>query len=127
MTTPTHDQSDGPTPYEERDVAIGPIVLTAIALFTIIVATFVIVRFVDTGLTDRLAARSQPANPLAATYGEKEPPAPRLQSDPRGDLAALRAREAAQLEGYGWIDKQAGRVHIPVDRAMALVAADAKR
>ena len=127
MTTPTHGHGGGPTPYEERDVAIRPIALTAIALFAIIAATFVIVRFVDTGLTDRLAARSEPANPLAATYGEKEPPAPRLQSDPRGDLAALRARETAQLEGYGWVDKQAGRVHIPVDRAMELVAEDGKR
>jgi hypothetical protein len=122
MTTPSH----GPS-YEERDVAIRAIVLTGIALFAIIAATFVIVRFVDTGLTDRLAARSEPVNPLAATYGEKEPPAPRLQSDPRGDLASLRARETAQLDGYGWIDKQGGRVHIPVDRAMALVAEDGKR
>ena len=127
MTTPSHGHAGGPAPYEERDVAIRPIALTAIALFAIIAATFVIVRFVDTGLTDRLAARSEPANPLAATYGEKEPPAPRLQSDPRGDLATLRAREATQLEGYGWVDKQAGRVHIPVDRAMALVAEDGKR
>ena len=127
MTSPSHGHAGGPTPYEERDVAIRPIAITGIALFAIIVATFVIVRFVDTGLTDRLEERSAPANPLAATYGEKEPPAPRLQSDPRGDLAALRARETAQLEGYGWIDKQAGRVHIPVDRAMALVAEDGTR
>jgi hypothetical protein len=127
MTTPSHGNAGGPAPYEERDVAILPIALTGIALFAIIVATFVIVRFVDTGLTDRLAERSKPASPLAATYGEKEPPAPRLQSDPRSDLAALRARETAQLEGYGWIDKQAGRVHIPVDRAMALVAEDGTR
>ena len=127
MTTPSHGHAGGPTPYEERDVAIRPIALTAIALVAIIVAAFVIVRFVDTGLTDRLAARSEPASPLAATYGEKEPPAPRLQRDPRGDLAALHAREAAQLDGYGWVDKPAGRVHIPVDRAMALVAEDGKR
>ena len=127
MTTPTHGNAGGPSPYEERDVAIRPIALTGLALFAIIAAAFVIVRFVDTGLTERLAARSEPASPLAATYGEKEPPAPRLQSDPRGDLATLRARETAQLEGYGCVDKQAGRVYIPVDRAMALVAEDGKR
>jgi hypothetical protein len=31
MTTPTHGPGGGPTPYEERDVAIRAIVLTAIA------------------------------------------------------------------------------------------------
>ena len=92
-----------------------------------VVATFVIVRFLDTGLTDRLAARTEPASPLAATYGDKEPPAPRLQNDPRGDLATLHAREAKQLETYGWVDKQAGRVRIPVDRALQLLAEDGKR
>jgi hypothetical protein len=127
MTTPTHGNAGGPSPYEERDVAIRPIALTGVALFAIIAATFVIVRFLDTGLSDRLAARSEPASPLAATYGDKAPPAPRLQTDPRGDLAALHAREAKQLDNYGWLDKQAGRVHIPVDRAMQLLAEDGKR
>jgi hypothetical protein len=126
MTTPT-PPAGSPAPYESRDVAIRPIVLTALALFAVIVATFVIVRFVDTGLTDRLAARSEPASPLAATYGEKTPPAPRLQSDARGDLATLHAREAKQLESYGWVDRQAGRVHIPVDRALQLLAEDGTR
>jgi hypothetical protein len=72
------------------------------------------------GLNQYLVRSGPPASPMA-DYAPKEPPAPRLQIDPRGDLEALRAREQAQLDGYGWIDRQAGTVHIPVDRAMSLL------
>jgi hypothetical protein len=39
----------------------------------------------------------------------------------RGDRA--RAAQRARLEGIGWVDRTAGVVHIPIDRAMALVVA----
>jgi hypothetical protein len=39
----------------------------------------------------------------------------------RGDRA--RAAQRARLEGIGWVDRAAGVVHIPIDRAMALVVA----
>src|SRR5262249_13345004 len=64
---------------------------------------------------------SPPASPLA-NYGPQEPPQPRLQTDARGDLESLRASEQKQLESYGWIDRDAGPVHIPIDRAMSLLA-----
>ena len=49
-------------------------------------------------------------------------PAPRLQVAPEADLAALRAREDTVLQHYGWIDKQAGVVRLPIERAMDLIA-----
>jgi hypothetical protein len=48
-------------------------------------------------------------------------PAPRLQVDPAADLIELRAREDARLHTYGWVDKKAGVIHIPIERAMDLV------
>jgi hypothetical protein len=50
------------------------------------------------------------------------PPAPRLQIDPRADLAALRASENERLSAYGWIDRSAASVHIPIARAIQLTA-----
>ncbi len=50
------------------------------------------------------------------------PPAPRLQSAPAIDLATLRATEDRILTTYGWIDRNAGLVRIPVERAIALTA-----
>ena len=37
-------------------------------------------------------------------------------------LAALREQAIVRLNGYGWVDEEAGRAHIPIDRAIALVA-----
>lgn len=53
------------------------------------------------------------------------PPAPRLQAHPELDLAAERAREEAALKGYLWIDRERGIARIPIERAMALLAAQA--
>ena len=51
------------------------------------------------------------------------PPAPRLQPAPRADLAAERSREESRLTGYAWIDPEQGIARIPIERAMAIVAA----
>jgi hypothetical protein len=49
-----------------------------------------------------------------------QPPAPRLQTDPAADLAAVRQADTARLSGYGWVERTQGTVHIPIDRALAL-------
>jgi hypothetical protein len=49
-------------------------------------------------------------------------PPPQLQSDSSRDLAELRAREDAILQSYGWVDRKAGRIRIPIDRAIELTA-----
>jgi hypothetical protein len=58
--------------------------------------------------------------PLATEQEQRLPPEPRLQVNPRGDLRALRDEEDALLRGYSWVDKSAGVVRIPIDRAMQL-------
>jgi hypothetical protein len=52
----------------------------------------------------------------------QRPPPPRLQVTPKDDLARLRAREDAQLDRFGWVDRGKGVVHIPIDDAMALLS-----
>lgn len=49
-------------------------------------------------------------------------PSPRLQPSPPDDMAAYRARERAWLHGFGWQDKAAGRVRMPIEQAMRAVA-----
>jgi hypothetical protein len=65
-------------------------------------------------------AKDRPAVPVAV-QGDRQPPEPRLQLNEPVDLATFRATEDAVLQGYGWVDQQAGVVRIPVDRAMQLV------
>jgi hypothetical protein len=50
-------------------------------------------------------------------------PAPRLQPDPTADLNKFRANEEEQMNSYGWVDPAAGKVHIPIDRAIDAMSA----
>lgn len=50
-----------------------------------------------------------------------ESPAPPLQAAPKSDLAEFEARIDDQLNHYAWIDRQAGIVRLPIERAMALL------
>lgn len=52
-------------------------------------------------------------------------PGPALRSAPQPDLAAYRTEKALRLHGRGWVDAQQGIVHIPIEEAMALLAAHA--
>jgi hypothetical protein len=49
------------------------------------------------------------------------PPAPRLQISPTNDIEALRNNEERMLNTYGWVDRNAGVVRIPVSRAIDLL------
>lgn len=77
---------------------------------------------------DWQAAVADPAqNPLLA--GEKPPaspaarfPQPRLQANAAADQVKVRAQEDELLNTYGWVDRQAGVVHLPIDRAMQMIA-----
>lgn len=109
-----------PVGHEQRDIRPGSVVGWTVGVLALMVFALAAMWPLLGGLNRYLARTGPPPNPMAA-YAPKEPPAPRLQTDPLGDLQALRVREQAQLDGYGWVDRQAGAVHIPVDRAMALL------
>jgi hypothetical protein len=56
---------------------------------------------------------------VPAWQGPRElPPTPRLQLAPSVDLADYRHKELDRLNSYGWVDRSAGKVHIPIDRAI---------
>jgi hypothetical protein len=46
---------------------------------------------------------------------------PHLQLSPPADLEAFRSREDAELNSYGWLNRTAGVVRVPISRAMDLV------
>jgi hypothetical protein len=66
------------------------------------------------------ANRAAQVFPLAAGQ-VKEPPTPHLQTQPFKDIFTLRASEQERLNGYGWVDKNAGAARIPVEEAMNLL------
>lgn len=58
--------------------------------------------------------------PLAAAQEQRLPPMPRLQQFPRNELYEFRLGEESFLQSYGWMNKNAGIVHIPIADAMRL-------
>jgi hypothetical protein len=49
-------------------------------------------------------------------------PAPKLQPDPVADLNKFRLSEEEKLNSYGWVDQKAGTVHIPIEKAIDVLA-----
>ena len=61
----------------------------------------------------------EPQDPSAA-LAKTTFPEPRLQTDYFSDLAKVRQQWNQRLNSYGWLDQNAGKVHIPIERAMEL-------
>jgi hypothetical protein len=91
-------------------------VITAIAML-VVVGLF--------KLLDRGAVKNNAATVAGAglqNQPDRLPPAPRLQISGSRDWQDYRAAEQERLTTYGWMDRGSGAVHIPIERAMALVA-----
>jgi hypothetical protein len=58
--------------------------------------------------------------PLAADPGQRLPAGARLQAQPANEIYEFRLRERAELDGYSWVDRNAGTVRIPIAEAMRL-------
>jgi hypothetical protein len=105
--------------YEKSEAELAPIVKFTVVLVVVSLVVLAAMRLLFDRLTQRDEARDTPRHPLAA---ERElPPAPRLQVTPALDLEAFRAARARELETYGWIDRDAGTVRVPIERAIDLV------
>jgi hypothetical protein len=120
-----HDLEYGPTPpgaqYEHTDIDVAIGYNFAIWLLVAMVLSLGLVYGIFYMFEGNKAAADAAAQqfPLAAGQ-EKEPPAPRLQTQPFKDVYLLKMGQNEKLQSYGWADKANGVVHIPIDRAMDL-------
>lgn len=107
--------------HEARDVNARGVWLSGGVLVAVVVLSLVAVW----GLFDYLAARErhhkQSVWPLAREG--HLPPQPRLEGieimQGAGSVSDRSAQQ--QLETYGWVDRQAGIVRLPIDRAMRII------
>lgn len=110
---------------EPDRVWVGLIVRFAVLLAVVSLVTMVGVWGLFRFLEARTRATEARPSPVEAeqprTAEQRLPPEPRLEIDPRASLARLRAAEDERLTSYGWVDKPAGVVRIPVERAMELM------
>lgn len=113
MSTERHEPHDVPA----RPLLVATGVL-AVVLLLVAGGQLVLLRWFQ----HRAAVRAAPVAPLAEARTPREP---RLLADPRGALLELRAEEDALLNGYGWVNREAGIVRIPIARAIEILAGKA--
>jgi hypothetical protein len=104
--------------HEESDVNVRAIVKFGAGLF-VLAAVIHLAVWVLFRAYEAREIRNNPPQPLAVD-ASRIPPAPTLQEAPRVELQELRARESAVLNSYGWVDRDAGIVRIPIAEAMRL-------
>ena len=143
---PAHEereQPDASAGFERSDVRVSGVLVFLTALSIFVVVTAVLCYGVGKVLFAHMAKEDQPKNKWSTTVDLKplgnmpsnpemqskldqmtqQFPAPRLQNDDGSqETANLHAREDLLLEHYSWIDQSQGKVRIPIERAMELIA-----
>lgn len=105
--------------HEQRDVQVRPIAMFGVGLFVFTSVILFLMGWLFHHFAGRQARVDVPASPLADT--RVQPPEPRLQVVPGQDFKEMRAAEEAVLKSYGWADREARVVRIPIDRAIELL------
>jgi hypothetical protein len=107
--------------HEESDVNVRAILQYGIGLAAVALVVHVFLWWL-LGFYERRNERGQTqAYPMAAGQQNRLPPSPRFQENPQQELQDLRAKQGAVLEGYGWVNKDAGIARIPIEDAMRMI------
>jgi hypothetical protein len=106
--------------HEQRDASVGWIfgivlflLVSGVVIHLVLAALLVTFKHSPASVDAWLPLQNN-TQPAASSF-------PRLQVSPRLDLSEFRAREDQQLTNYGWVDRSAGIVRVPIERAMELV------
>jgi hypothetical protein len=107
MPEPAGVQRNPEVDYERTDLSLRAIAWVALSIVLLLgVAPLVMI-----GAFPR--ARGDVDRHLSIT-----PPEPRLQTDPEADLGAYVRKEQHLLSSYGWVDRERGIAHVPIEVAM---------
>ena len=117
------DGSSGPgeqprRSHETRDANIRNLIIFAVGLALMVIAGLVVSRGIFHYFTS-----SQGLGPPASPFENVRmlPSGPRLQVAAPQDLAHYQRAQDEILNSYGWVDRQAGTVRIPIGRAVDIL------
>ena len=119
--------------YERRDIGVAGVLYFLLGLAVAGLLVYFVVNGIYHYLDKRSEAEQAPVNPLVTNaptdtrhiqkdYPQGAFPNPKLEEDERGQLNGIRLKEEQTLSTYDYIDKNAGTVRIPIERAMDLIA-----
>ncbi len=116
------DYDDNPeVVHEESDVNVGAILGFGGGLAAVVVAVGLFLFWLQGFYATRTAREQTIVYPLAVGQQDQLPPEPRLQAEPQRELRELQAMQRSLLTSYGWVNKEAGVVRIPIEEAMRIV------
>ncbi len=140
MTNQTHPvNQNGHGDFERRDIGAGGVMWFLVGLGAVIVVAYFLVQGIYNVLNTHFAENQPAPSPLSANvpkdtrklpapygsdyqkYLKESFPAPQLETDERTELNDVRLREENTLSTYDYVDKNAGTIRIPIDRAMDLL------
>lgn len=110
--------------YEVSDMHARIIITSFIGLMVLMFGACIVIVMIIRGFNQsRQPLDTTPASSLA-TAGVQVPTEPHLQGDPVADRIKIDEQNQHQVASFGIVSEEPGmeRVHIPVDRAMSLLA-----
>ncbi len=137
------EEVDASKGYEATDVRVSGILVFLVALSIFAAVTAAMAYGVGKMLDARMAKEDGPPSKWTKTVDVRQLgdmpnspelqdkvatlmqqyPTPRLQTDDGAqDITDLHAREDLLLNNYSWVDQSQGKVRIPIERAMDLIA-----
>ncbi|OYT71265.1 MAG: hypothetical protein CFK52_08545 [Chloracidobacterium sp. CP2_5A] len=115
-----HDLPNG-VGFEQSDANIKAVFGVGIAVLVFTLCCAAVINLIYSYLGEHSYRGAQPKTERAKdeprVVNDHEPP---LQESPEADMRAWRAKEDARLRSYGWVSKEKGIAHIPIERAMQL-------
>jgi uncharacterized protein (DUF58 family) len=108
------------TDHELSDLSPKNISLFGLGLAALLIVALAVVYGIMVWFRHSAAARAERPVPLAVTTEPRA--APQLLVDPGQSMKQMRQQEDSRLKSYGWIDEEKGIVHIPIDRAIEMLA-----
>ena len=134
MTEPRHNEQNGGLGFERQDWTAKPVYGFLVSLAVIGVMVYVTAWGIFKLLDQYFKEHQPPTSPLVqqdtrVPTRNADPervqqifPEPRLETNERTELNNFRLGEEQTLNSYGWVDQNAGVAHIPITKAMELIA-----
>jgi hypothetical protein len=111
---------DGELSHEANRVQVRGILGFALVLIALAGIVHLVLAFVMQRFSKEESKLEHQRPPLFALTVDV--PTPHLQGNPAAELSRLKAESLDQLNTYGWVNREAGIAHIPIDRAMDILA-----
>jgi hypothetical protein len=109
-TPPTHG-------HETRDADLRKLTYLGLGILLLVIFGFVVTEIVFYAFVGR-----QKISPPTSFFAAHQiPPPPLLQQHSGADFQRYFQQQNHVLDTYGWVNRQASIVRIPIDRAMALL------